>query len=362
MCAPFLFPFPASSASEHFQERIWTAPEYLLTRAADSVKREPRNGSMMAMGGQRVPGTGRTLGKLPHGLPGRPNLAAANRGLTFRSRLFEEHPGGVRMNTKRSAASFLPAGMAAMLVTLSIIVTSCNAPQVSSTEDEGSDSGGPYATSQQAIESNPGDMPEGREPDMVCPDKVELWQLCVYHVMDIQFFTPPGKVTQMVSLSSPRNCVSIPIANNRTGIISGPVGGASGSEVPIEIKGKAEDEDICCTFSGSNTLTISGSGSCEFGLETITIREQWGTPQAEILCSCKGGTDCHPYKGSVPLGSLGDQSVTVELRLNSGGDCYDLPIPGGLLSGTLRYCLYKSSTSTGEPDVGLVPLAEEGCP
>ncbi len=260
------------------------------------------------------------------------------------------------MEAQRPTALVRLTCLAAMLAILSIIVAGCNAPQVSSTEEEGSDSGGPYATSQQAIESNPEDMPVEREPDRVCPDKVELWQLCVSHVMDVQFFTPPGKVTQ--SVSSP-NCVTIPIGNNRTGILSGPVGGASGSDVPIEIKGKAEDEDICCTFSGSNTLTISGSGSCEFGLETITIREQWGTPQAGILCSCKGGTDCHPYRGTVPLGSLGDQSVTVELRLNSGGDCYDLPIPGGLLSGTLRYCLYSPSAV---PDVGLVPLVEEGCP
>jgi len=263
------------------------------------------------------------------------------------------------MEAERSTGQVRLTCLAAVLAILSILIAGCNAPQVSSTEEEGSDTGGPYATSQQAIESDPGDMPVEREPDRVCPDKVEQWRLCVYHVMDVQFFAPPGNVIQRVT--SP-NCVTIPIGNNRTGIISMTVGGAGGSEVPIEIKGKAEDEDICCTFSGSNTLTISGSGSCEFGLETITIREQWGTPQAEILCSCKAGTDCHPYRGTVPLGSLGDQSVTVELRLNSGGDCYDLPIPGGLLSGTLRYCLYEGLASVDELDVGLVPLVEDKCP
>ncbi len=265
------------------------------------------------------------------------------------------------MNTKRSIAPVRPAGVAAMLAILSIIVTSCNAPQLSSTEDEGSDSGGLYATSQQSIQSNVGDMPEREESDRVCPDKVELWQLCVVHIIDVQFFTPPGKVTQ--SVMAP-NCVPIPIANNRDGIIAGPVTGGGGVEVPIKISGKAEDEDICCTFSGTNTLTISGSGSCEWGLETITLREQWGTAQAEILCSCKGGADCHPYRGPIPLGSLGDQSVTFDLRLHSDGDCYNLPIPGGLIAGKLSYCLTPPSMSAGEgvPSVELVPLVDKPCP
>jgi hypothetical protein len=204
-------------------------------------------------------------------------------------------------------------------------------------------------------------MPEREESDMVCPDKVEVWQLCVVHSIDVQFFSPPGKVTE--SVISP-NCVAIPIGNNRTGIISGLVDGGGGVEVPIKIGGTAEDEDICCTFSGTNTLTISGSGSCEWGLETITLREQWGTAQAEILCSCKGGTNCHPYRGPVPLGGLGDQTVTFDLHLNSRGDCYNLPIPGGVIEGKLSYCLAPPSMSTGEgvPVVEPVPLVEEPCP
>ena len=265
------------------------------------------------------------------------------------------------MEAQRPTALVRLTCVAAVLAILSIIVAGCNAPQVSSTEEEGSDSGGPYATSQQSILSNIEDMPERGESDMVCPDKVEVWQLCVVHTINVQFFSPPGKVTE--SVMSP-NCVAIPVGNNRTGIISGLAGGGGGTEVPIKISGKAEDEDICCTFSGSNTLTISGSGSCEYGLETITIREQWGTAQAEILCSCKGGTDCHPYRGPVPLGGLGDQTVTIDLHLNSRADCYNLPIPGGVLEGKLSYCLAPPSMSTDDtvPAVELVPLVDEGCP
>jgi hypothetical protein len=133
----------------------------------------------------------------------------------------------------------------------------------------------------------------------------------------------------------------------------------------LKITGKAEDEDVCCTFTGTNTLTVNGIGTCSAvgdwgGVEKLHVFEEWGTGQAEMHCSCKGNVDCHPYSGPIQLAGLGNQKVDLTLWLHSNGDCYNLPISGGLISGKLSYCLFESpSGGAGELDVGLLPLVEE---
>ncbi len=232
-----------------------------------------------------------------------------------------------------------------VLAVASIAVASCNMPQISSPENEASDAGGPYATSQQSL---------GASDRLGCPTRAETWYLCLGHNISIHFFTPPGEVTEQVVFPS---CVPVTLHRGSTGI--GGVGG--GNEVSIQITGRAEDEDECCYFTGSNTISVETSVECvgtRRGIATVDIWEHWGTAQAEIHCTCKGDADCHPYSGPIALAGLGDQEYTIDFPLRSDGSCMPLPIPGSMLSGQLQFCLRQSGP---ELDVGLVPLVP-ACP
>jgi hypothetical protein len=251
------------------------------------------------------------------------------------------------MDSGRPRALVLLARIASALAIASIAITGCNMPQTATSEEEASGAGGPFATSQQSL---------GASDRLGCPARAETWYLCLGHDITIHYFTPPGDVREQVVN---RNCVAIPLASGGSSI---QFGAGGGNVVDLQISGSAEDEDERCCFTGTNTITVTATLECtgtQRGIAIVDISEHWGTAQAEMHCTCKGDTDCHPYNGPIALAGLGDQEYTMRFPLRSSGSCLPLPIPGMMvMSGQLQFCLQNSEPV---PDVGLVPLVAE-CP
>jgi hypothetical protein len=261
------------------------------------------------------------------------------------------------MHIHSSHFLFLSPRIAAIVLAI-MGITSCTLVKPASSENQGSDTSGPYATNQQAVQgagqqqgsSNDGysENSPGSENFVQCPARghLETWYICLGHRITVKFFAPPGNVTM-----STDGCVGVPVQRGSLGL------SAVDQEIPVKISGKAEDDKVKCTIEGKTTLTVNASGECEeggaMGGENLTIDEHWGIAEAQLKCECKGEGDCHPYNGPIQLAGLGDQTITIDFLLNiGGGDCRSYPMPGGLLSGKLSYCFQNNDI----PSVELVPL------
>ena len=218
------------------------------------------------------------------------------------------------MDPQGSRVLVLSIRMAATLAIVSILITSCNMPQLSSSENGASDTDGPYASNEQALQVAAG--PVG------CPrSRAQMWYLCLGHSLSIHLFTSPGTVDIDMGADP---CVGIPVRSGSTGVSGDPV------ELPVTISGQAEDEDERCAFEGQNTITVVASGDCRgtgsAGAETLSIQGNWGIAQVELHCECKGEGDCHPYNGPIQLPQPG-RGLTPDpgLRQGLGRGCSGLP-------------------------------------
>jgi hypothetical protein len=244
------------------------------------------------------------------------------------------------MNLHSSRVLFLSPRIAAIVLAI-VAITSCTLMKPASSENQGSDNSGPYATNQQAVQSR----------RVACPARGHKaqWYLCLEHSITVKFFAPSGSVTM-----STDGCVEVPVQSGYIGL------SAVDQEFPVKISGKGEDDKVKCTIEGKTTLTVNAAGECRGsktgGVESLDIKEDWGIAEAQLKCECKGEGDCHPYNGPIQLAGLGDQKITFDFLLDEyNGDCKPLPISGGIISGQLKYCFQNIPSVPLEPLVPPTP-------
>jgi hypothetical protein len=247
-------------------------------------------------------------------------------------------------------SSYIPFFLPRMTVTILsiVVITGCSISTPTSTADEESSTSGPYATNQQAIEGeNEGQAP-GAEPweNYAGCTIGEKWYLCVDVNLTTTWPDPLGHITYSVKPGT------IPCAEVML-ITSQDI--EWGEVIDIDISGETENDDMKTTWKGQTTLVIKGTGRCEGspdrGAEHLIINQKWGNASAKLTCTPKrDGVHCLP-ETTIPLGTLGDQTLPMTLLLMTGNEsqCQTFPMSGPL-SGEISYCLYNS------PSIKPVPL------
>ena len=253
----------------------------------------------------------------------------------------------VQMHLHSLRNLFFYPRIAAIILAI-VVITSCNMSTPTSTGNEEADTGGPYATNQQAMEGeNEGQAP-GAEPweNYAGCTIGEKWYVCVTVHLTTTWSNPLGDITYSVKPGT------IPCAEVML-ITSQDV--EWGEVIDIDISGNSENDDWKLTWKGETTMIIKGTGRCEGspdrGAEHLTINQKWGTASAKLTCTPKrDGVHCIP-DSTIPLGTLGDQSMEVTLLLMTGNEsqCQTFPMSGPL-SGELSYCLYPV------PSIEPIPL------
>jgi hypothetical protein len=228
-------------------------------------------------------------------------------------------------------------------------IASCNLPQASPSGGESGDTGGQYESNQQALEGV--SESDFKEYSTGCKVGAE-WYLCI--TVDLRngiFSDPPGEVTWKIKPGKDP-CAKSVINRSTTSHFS------KSSE--IEISGKAEDDTKKCTFTGSSSVTVLGTGYCDggkdWGVFTITVNTTLAEGPTTIECESK-----HPNGGKyppIPIVLKGLELPTSEMRLQTWTSSNFASLQCKTFSvaryGEVRYCLYDF------PSFELVPLLLTG--
>jgi hypothetical protein len=226
----------------------------------------------------------------------------------------------------------------AAIVLAIVVVTSCNMSTPTSTVDEGVDTSGPYAANQQAMEGENDGQALTAEPweNYAGCTIGEKWYVCVTVHLTTTWPNPLGQITYSVKPGT------IPCAEVML-ITSQDV--EWGEVIDIDISGESENDDWKLTWKGQTTMIVLGTARCvggeAKGWEQLTFDQKWGNASAKLTCTPKhDGVNCIP-NSTIPLGTLGDQSMEITLELKTGNEskCQTFPVSGPI-SGELRYCLY----------------------
>lgn len=236
----------------------------------------------------------------------------------------------------------------AVIVLATVVITSCTMSTSTSIGDEGAGTGGQYATNQQAMEGENEGQALTEEPwENYAGCKIgEKWYVCVTVNLTTTWQNPLGEITYSVKPGT-FPCAEVMLITSQDV--------EWGEVIDIDISGDSENEDWKLTWKGQTTMIIKGTGRCEGspdrGAEHLTIEQKWGSASAKLTCTPKrDGVNCIP-DSTIPLGTLGDQTMEITLLLMTGSDsqCQTFPISGPL-SGVLSYCLYPG------PEIEPVPL------
>lgn len=250
------------------------------------------------------------------------------------------------MDPNSSRVRYFSPRIAAAILAI-VVLTSCNPSTPASTSNEGSSTGDPYATRQQAVEGeNEGQAPGAESGGYYidCP-LGEKWYVCVDVNLTTTWPDPHGHITYSVKPGT-IPCADVLVINFQDY--------EWGEVIDIDISGESEDDNAKLTWKGQTTLIIKGTARCEnltSGTEHLVITQKWGNASARLTCTPKrDGYNCMP-ETRIPLGTLGDQTIPLSLLIMTGnvGQCQTFPISGPL-SVEISYCL------TSLPSVKPSPL------
>jgi hypothetical protein len=225
------------------------------------------------------------------------------------------------MHTHRLRVLFSLALRTIAVVIATIAITGCNMPKPTPSGNGGSDTGGPYATSQKSLGGAGGSGANVAGYKCPLPGVTDYYNLCFNHKIDFKLSDDYGYT---LTPYPGTHCVLLGISPSK--VINVSAKDDVHASVAFELNGTWDFPNEKCTLSGQVTLNVSvyahGDPPCTRGNRLhLTVWESWAKAPVQGKCVCKKNCGNPPHTPSpieVTLPMLEDRAVDLAFTLPNG--------------------------------------------